>query len=414
MNRALDNVHIKSEAGVLKQYTKLLAPDKLCINNRALHNSSATLFWETLGGADFYYIILKTCRAPPKHILRPGFSLIQKKRCPRWKQKDLKCEKMGLSWDMSSKYLMRNITAGTPEKGPSTFRLTQIPEKTFSGLLAGQIYKIWLGGVNKQTYSEFAEHIFVTRLKTTKSVKSSKLTHESVHIEWEPIEKATSYSVIVTTDDHRRKRVRKISVKDLQTDITNLHPNFPYLIEVIGENQISFSWPYPIKTRTRLAPTEILSPYKVPRGEEIKSDEMLIKWSQVEGANYYEIEIYGAEGFYQKHEVLPLNLAGHMYVAKGLKHNTEHRITIRAFNKFVDGSKTTETFFTRPNTPSNFHGQEVYDDTVTLAWNPVDGIIKYDVHVYDETRHIDHLVIGRVYNCIPHVPYNFRTKIGVK
>ena len=68
-----DGVHVKSESNSLKQYTKLLAPKNLCINNRLLHNSSSTLFWSGMDGATYYYLILKTCRAPPKHVLRPGF-----------------------------------------------------------------------------------------------------------------------------------------------------------------------------------------------------------------------------------------------------------------------------------------------------------------------------------------------------
>jgi hypothetical protein len=183
-------------------------------------------------------------------------------RCPLWKANNLKCESMGVSWDTQSNYLMRNLSEGTVENAPSIFQLTQDPRKTYDHLQPGQIYKFWVGGVNSQTYSEYAEQIFVTRLKTTNEVQFNSLTHDSVHIAWEAIDLAASYSIIVTTDDNQRKRVRKISVKNLETDIKKLHPNFPYLIEVIGENHISFSWPFPIKIRTKLAPTEILSPYK--------------------------------------------------------------------------------------------------------------------------------------------------------
>ena len=199
MVRESDTVPVKSEPAILKQYTKLLAPEKLCINNRKLHNSSATLNWQAMDGADYYYFILKTCRAPQKFILRPGFSVIKKQRCPKWRSKDLRCDKMGVGWDSASKRLMSNITSGTPEKGPDAFSLSKNAEYHFTGLVPGQIYKIWLGGVNKQTYSEFAEHFFVTRLKTTAMVKSSDLTHFSVHVNWEKIENAASYTIIVTT-----------------------------------------------------------------------------------------------------------------------------------------------------------------------------------------------------------------------
>ena len=182
--------------------------------------------------------------------------------------------------------------------------------------------------------------------------------------------------------------MRKISTKDLEVTISKLHPNFPYLIEVIGENPISFSWPFPIRLRTKLAPTEILSPYKVPRGNEVKSDRMLVKWSPVEGANYYEVAIHGPDGYFFKQEVLPLNLEGHQYVLSGLRHNAEHEISITAFNKFIDGSVTSEKFFTRPKTPSKFRGVTIFDDELTLAWDPVEGIEKYDIHVYDDKRHL--------------------------
>ena len=100
---------------------------------------------------------------------------------------------------------------------------------------------------------------------------------------------------------------------------------------------------------------------------------MLINWSQVEGASYYEIEIEGKNQFYQTHDVTPKNLEEHSYMATGLKHNAEHIITITAHNKFTDGSKTSETFFTRPYTPPNFRGIEIYDDTVTLGWDAVEA-----------------------------------------
>ena len=128
---------------------------------------------------------------------------------------------------------------------------------TFKNLNPGHIYKIWLGGVNKQTYSEFGLTHFVTRLKTTSLVEHDSLTHDSVHFKWKAIENANKYTIVVQTDDRKKKRVQKISVNALDTTVLKLHPNFPYLFEVIGENQISFSWPFQIKLRTLLAPTTI-------------------------------------------------------------------------------------------------------------------------------------------------------------
>ena len=115
---------------------------------------------------------------------------------------------------------------------------------------------------------------------------------------------------------------------------------------------------------------------------------MLVKWSPVEGANYYEVAIHGPDGYFFKQEVLPLNLEGHQYVLSGLRHNAEHEISITAFNKFIDGSVTSEKFFTRPKTPAKFRGVTIFDDELTLAWDPVEGIEKYDIHVYDDKRHL--------------------------
>ena len=88
---------------------------------------------------------------------------------------------------------------------------------------------------------------------------------------------ANKYTIVVQTDDKKKKRVQKISVTSLETTVEKLHPNFAYLFEVIGENQVSFSWPFPLKLRTLLAPTTILSPYDVPRGKEVSSDGFIIK-----------------------------------------------------------------------------------------------------------------------------------------
>ena len=388
-----DGVKVQSRTAKLYQYTKLLAPKQLCINNQLLHNSSAVFTWAEMGGAEYYYMILKECTPPPKHILRPGFSMIKGQRCPKWKADNLKCQKMGVSWDSSSKYLMRNITAGTPELGPKAFILSDTNSQSFEKLLPGNIYKLWLGGVNKQTYSEYGVTHFVTRLKTTSDVTFDSLTHESVHFKWQPIDQAQKYTIVVQTDDKKRKRVQKISVEGLETTVKKLHPNFAYLFEVIGENKISFSWPFPVTLRTLLAPTTILSPYDVPRGEEVSSDGFIIKWSQVEGAEYYIVNITGPEDFLKTQKIKPKTLEEHVYQPTGLRHNAKHDITIEAFNKWTEGSLMTRSFYTRPSTPNNFRGISVYDDEVTVGWDPVDEITKYDIHVYDEDKHINHVVI---------------------
>ena len=185
--------------------------------------------------------------------MRPGFAMVRGQRCPRWKADKLKCEKIGVSWDQSSKYLMGNVSEETIGLAPKVFTLSDDNQRTFLDLTPGHIYKVWLGGVNKQTYSEDAITHFVTRLKTTSSVEHSSLTHDSVHLKWAAIDQANKYTIIVLTDDKKKKRVQKISVTSLETTVKKLHPNFAYIFEVMGENQISFSWPNPVHLRTGLS-----------------------------------------------------------------------------------------------------------------------------------------------------------------
>ena len=59
MTRAIDNVKVKSRTTDLFQYTKLLAAKQLCMNNQLLHNSSATFTWAPMGGAEYYYMIIR-------------------------------------------------------------------------------------------------------------------------------------------------------------------------------------------------------------------------------------------------------------------------------------------------------------------------------------------------------------------
>ena len=104
---------------------------------------------------------------------------------------------------------------------------------TLTGLEPGQIYMFWLGGVNKQTYSEKAEMTFITRLKTTELAEFFDVTHNSVRVKWALVDKADRYSIIVTHDIARRKRVQRLTVKSSnETDIVDLHPNSPYLIHI--------------------------------------------------------------------------------------------------------------------------------------------------------------------------------------
>ena len=136
-----------------------------------------------------------------------------------------------------------------------------------------------------------------------------------------------------------------------------------------------------------------MSPFPVARGKEVTSDGFIIKWSQVEGAEYYIVEIRAADGFYKADKVRPLSLEDHVDRPTGLQHNTKHDITIKAFNKFTEGSEMTKSFYTRPMTPSRFRGVSVFDDEVSLTWDPVDGINKYDIHIYDDNNHLGHVVI---------------------
>ena len=70
---------------------------------------------------------------------------------------------------------------------------------------------------------------------------------------------------------------------------------------------------------------------------------MLVKWSPVEGANYYEVAIHGPDGYFFKQEVLPLNLEGHQYVLSGLWHNAEHEIFVLEMQlKKMTGQKPAE------------------------------------------------------------------------
>lgn len=393
MTRELDGVAVKSRTTNLFQYTKLLAAKQLCTNNQLLHNSSATFTWAPMGGAEYYYMIIRECTAPARHIMRPGFAMVRGQRCPRWKADKLKCEKIGVSWDQSSKYLMGNVSDDTIALAPEVFILSEENEREFSNLKPGNIYKIWLGGVNKQTYSENAITHFVTRLKTTDAVEHHSLTHDSVHLSWKAIDQANKYTIIVLTDDKKKKRVQKISVTSLETTVNKLHPNFAYIFEIMGENQISFSWPNPVHLRTLLAPTTILSPYSVPRGEEVSADGFIIKWSQVEGAEYYIVMITGPGDYTQEQKVRPLTLEGHTFTPTGLTHNAKHDITIEAFNKFTAGSLMTQSFYTRPRTPDRFRGIAVFDDEVTVAWDLVEDINKYDIYVYDDDHQIQHVLI---------------------
>ena len=76
---------------------------------------------------------------------------------------------------------MRNITAGTPELGPKAFILSDTNSQSFEKLLPGNIYKLWLGGVNKQTYSEYGVTHFVTRLKTKSVYTTSRNSFNNIY-----------------------------------------------------------------------------------------------------------------------------------------------------------------------------------------------------------------------------------------
>ncbi|CBY21240.1 unnamed protein product [Oikopleura dioica] len=389
-----DGIEVISKEARLFQYTKLLAPKDLCVPNKNLHNSTATLTWTIMEGADLYYLALATCRPVKNFMIRPGFYRSKGQNCPRWRENGIKNCDMKSDWDLGSKYLMKNISNNVVDKHEQIFQLTAESQMTLTGLEPGQIYMFWLGGVNKQTYSEKAEMTFITRLKTTDLAEFFDVTHNSVRVKWALVNKADRYSIIVTHDIARRKRVQRLTVKTNATDIVDLHPNSPYLIEVIAENKVSFSWPFPMKMRTKLAPTKILSPFKPPRGDETGDDYFDIIWNPVEGAESYEVEISGVtDNFYLSERVKPNNLEQHRYYAIGMDHNVEHEIKITAHNRFTDGSITTERFFTRPHTPENFRAVEIIDTAVEVAWDLCDGILDYDINVYDDNNHVAKVVL---------------------
>lgn len=132
--------------------------------------------------------------------------------------------------------------------------------------------------------SDDAEVEFKTALPAPSNLRVTQVTKDSIHLTWDAIpSNVNSYTVTYYKDGNGM--THDLGPGQTSVNIDYLHSGTEYKIDVRAINEIGRGGIASIHQYTKLDTPKMVN------AEQVASKSLLLKWNQVEGANYYRIEV---------------------------------------------------------------------------------------------------------------------------
>lgn len=152
--------------------------------------------------------------------------------------------------------------------------------------------------------------------------------------------------------------------------LTGLSPNTSYSVTVTGVNSVGESAPSAAVNFTTFGP-----PGGAPTGVsvgQVTSSSAVVTWQAVQGATGYRVYLDGGSA---------LSVAGTSCTLSGLRARSSHTVAVSAVNQYGEGPKSQAVSFTSGAVPKPIGLMaSVGDETVTLSWQPVQGVVAFRVY----------------------------------
>ncbi|XP_077976290.1 polycystin family receptor for egg jelly-like isoform X1 [Styela clava] len=408
------NVNTESDIFRIKQFTKLPQPEKVMFTPDDIHDRTLRLRWRVVKESEYYSIIVMALHnesspssAPPfdqdslvtEIDMKDGIPLVEKRLRGRRAIEDSRYAGRTIrstGADATAKPISFKTKRGMKkpqqvfinEDGLYEITVTET-DVTFSQLDPGVKYNMILRAVNRDTESIPVKIGTFTKLQKPGSndVETRKIDNDTAAIVWLPVNKASYYRVIVTSE---RKPFMKESdvivaegiTTDTEMSIVGLEPNTKYTFAVRAGNNHIESYAATIWNITKLSAVEDL----LVDIASITSSSFMVRWAPVEHAGRYVILI--SPPMMNRRNKIMVAASETKVTLEPLRDTTNYKVTISAENDRTNGVTRQLTQYTKLLTPANVQIvlESVNSSYFRVVWDSVRAAEEYHVRLWNDTN----------------------------
>jgi len=267
------------------------------------------------------------------------------------------------------------IRTGDAAEYEASSKMPSIKENKvqLSELLPDTTYVISVTARNVIEFSEAAEVRFTTALPPPRDLRVTEVTKDAITLSWEPIPGAEINSYTVTYYKDGVGHTHDLGAGQTQVNIAYLNSGTEYVFEVRAINEVGRGGVARLEQFTKLdSPSDL-------DAEQIGSTTLMLTWDEVDGADYYTIDVTPCCPRVADDSEITIREAW----LEDLTPNTKYNFTVFAHNVAEKSSGSNIGIKTALPGPMKFGAQEgsIQHSSLVLEWDTIVGASKYQISV---------------------------------